>query len=53
MADLAADLAVKDDVSPDIDYICSVVSVYLEPEQVEQLREACLFGARAHAGQYR
>ncbi len=42
-----------DDLRLRIDDLCAITAEYLEPEQVEQLREACHFAAEAHAGIYR
>ncbi len=53
MAIASVEVAPRDDVTPQIDELCEVVSSYLDPQQTGQIREACLFGARAHAGQYR
>jgi len=53
MADVVTELQSSDDVTPCIDDLCGVVSTYLEPESVAEIRDACLFGTKAHAGQYR
>jgi len=50
---LAVDDDWLDDLRLRIDDFCGIVSEYLEPEQVEQLREGCYFAAEAHAGIYR
>jgi guanosine-3',5'-bis(diphosphate) 3'-pyrophosphohydrolase len=50
---LAVDTAWLDDLHLRIDDLCAITSEYLEPDQVEQLREACYFAAEAHAGIYR
>ena len=50
---LAIDEAWLDDLHLRIDDLCAITSEYLEPAQVEQLREACYFAAEAHAGIYR
>ncbi len=50
---LAVDDEWLDDLCLRIDDLCAITSEYLEPEQVEQLREACYFAAEAHAGIYR
>lgn len=36
-----------------INELCSVLASYLEPAQIEAVREAALFAAEAHIGQYR
>ncbi|MDS4020415.1 MAG: bifunctional GTP diphosphokinase/guanosine-3',5'-bis pyrophosphate 3'-pyrophosphohydrolase [Candidatus Competibacter sp.] len=36
-----------------MDDLCAITSEYLEPDQVEQLRQACHFATEAHAGIYR
>lgn len=36
-----------------IDELCSVLASYLEPVQIEAVREAAFFAAQAHVGQYR
>jgi GTP pyrophosphokinase/guanosine-3',5'-bis(diphosphate) 3'-pyrophosphohydrolase len=41
------------DVAPDISSLCEVATSYLESPKVAKIKEACLFGARAHAGQFR
>lgn len=50
---LAVDDEWLDDLRLRIDDLCAITSEYLEPDQVEQLREACYFAADAHAGIYR
>jgi RelA/SpoT family (p)ppGpp synthetase len=50
---LVVDEAWLDDLHLRIDDLCAITSEYLEPVQVEQLREACCFAAEAHAGIYR
>lgn len=50
---LAVDEAWLDDLHLRIDDLCAITREYLEPGQVEQLREACHFAAEAHAGIYR
>jgi RelA/SpoT family (p)ppGpp synthetase len=50
---LVVDEAWLDDLHLRIDDLCAITSEYLEPAQVEQLREACHFAAEAHAGIYR
>ncbi len=50
---LVVDEAWLDDLHLRIDDLCAITSEYLEPVQVEQLREACHFAAEAHAGIYR
>ncbi|MCK7580582.1 MAG: HD domain-containing protein [Chromatiales bacterium] len=50
---MAVDDEWLDDLCLRIDDLCAITSEYLEPEQVEQLREACYFAAEAHAGIYR
>ncbi|MDS4040285.1 MAG: bifunctional GTP diphosphokinase/guanosine-3',5'-bis pyrophosphate 3'-pyrophosphohydrolase [Candidatus Competibacter sp.] len=42
-----------DDLHLRIDDLCAITSEYLEPDQVEQLRQACHFATEAHAGIYR
>ncbi len=53
METAAADALSTYDVTPDISELCEVATSYLDSPKVEKLREACLFGARAHAGQFR
>ncbi len=43
----------SEDLSVRIGDLCTVLAGYLEPEQVEAVRRACLFAAEAHAGQFR
>ncbi len=50
---LVVDEAWLDDLHLRIDDLCAITSEYLEPAQVERLREACYFAAEAHAGIYR
>ncbi len=50
---LAVDSDWQDDLRLRIDDLCAIVSEYLEPDQVERLREACYFATEAHAGIYR
>jgi GTP pyrophosphokinase/guanosine-3',5'-bis(diphosphate) 3'-pyrophosphohydrolase len=50
---LAVDDEWLDDLHLRIDDLCAIVSEYLEPAQVERLREAGQFAAEAHAGVYR
>lgn len=50
---LAVDDDWVDDLRLRIDDLCAIAGEYLEPEQVEQLREACYFATEAHAGIYR
>ncbi|HAS81500.1 MAG TPA: guanosine-3',5'-bis(diphosphate) 3'-diphosphatase, partial [Verrucomicrobia bacterium] len=50
---LVVDEAWLDDLHLRIDDLCAITSEYLEPVQVERLREACYFAAEAHAGIYR
>jgi len=50
---LAVDDEWLDDLQLRIDDLCSIAGEYLEPAQVERLREACRFAAEAHAGVYR
>ncbi len=38
---------------PEIEALCRRAAVYLKPAEVEDLRRACEFGAKAHAGQRR
>ncbi|MDS4058857.1 MAG: bifunctional GTP diphosphokinase/guanosine-3',5'-bis pyrophosphate 3'-pyrophosphohydrolase [Candidatus Contendobacter sp.] len=42
-----------DDLRLRIDDLCAIAGDYLEPAQVERLREACYFATEAHAGVYR
>jgi guanosine-3',5'-bis(diphosphate) 3'-pyrophosphohydrolase len=42
-----------DDLRLRIDDLCAIAADYLEPPQVERLREACYFATGAHAGIYR
>lgn len=42
-----------EDLQLRINELCSVLASYLEPVQVEAVREAAFFAAEAHAGQYR
>ena len=50
---LAVDDEWLDDLQLRIDDLCAIASEYLEPAQVERLREAGRFAAEAHAGVYR
>ena len=50
---LAVDDEWLDDLHLRIDDLCAIASEYLEPVQVDELREACYFAAEAHAGIYR
>ncbi|HRF42774.1 MAG TPA: bifunctional GTP diphosphokinase/guanosine-3',5'-bis pyrophosphate 3'-pyrophosphohydrolase [Candidatus Competibacteraceae bacterium] len=50
---LAVDDEWLDDLYLRIDDLCAITSEYLEPAQVDQLRETCHFAAEAHAGIYR
>ena len=50
---LAVDDEWLDDLQLRIDDLCAIAGEYLEPAQVERLREACRFAAEAHAGVYR
>ncbi|MDQ5907938.1 MAG: diphosphokinase / guanosine-3,5-bis(diphosphate) 3-diphosphatase [Pseudomonadota bacterium] len=50
---LVVDEAWLDDLHLRIDDLCAITSEYLEPAEVERLREACYFAAEAHAGIYR
>ena len=50
---LAVDDEWLDDLRLRIDDLCAIASEYLEPEQVERLRDACGFAAEAHSGIYR
>ncbi|KAB2924328.1 MAG: bifunctional GTP diphosphokinase/guanosine-3',5'-bis pyrophosphate 3'-pyrophosphohydrolase [Candidatus Contendobacter sp.] len=50
---LAVDDEWLDDLRLRIDDLCAIAGDYLEPAQVERLREACHFAAEAHAGIYR
>jgi RelA/SpoT family (p)ppGpp synthetase len=50
---LAVDDEWLDDLRLRIDDLCAIASDYLEPPQVERLREACYFATEAHAGIYR
>ncbi len=50
---LAVDDEWLDDLRLRIDDLCAITGEYLEPEQVERLRDACHFAAEAHAGIYR
>lgn len=42
-----------DDLHLRIDDLCAIAGEYLEPAQVERLRDACYFATEAHAGIYR
>ncbi|MCB1826003.1 MAG: HD domain-containing protein, partial [Candidatus Competibacteraceae bacterium] len=53
MRKLAVDDEWLDDLRLRIDDLCAIASEYLEPEQVERLRDACGFAAEAHSGIYR
>ncbi len=50
---LAVDDEWLDDLRLRIDDLCAIASGYLEPDQIERLRDACGFAAEAHAGIYR
>jgi guanosine-3',5'-bis(diphosphate) 3'-pyrophosphohydrolase len=50
---LAVDDEWLDDLRLRIDDLCAIAGEYLEPDQVERLRDACGFAAEAHAGIYR
>lgn len=50
---LAVDSDWLDDLQLRIDDLCAIAGEYLEPDRVEQLREACYFATEAHAGIYR
>jgi RelA/SpoT family (p)ppGpp synthetase len=50
---LAVDDEWLDDLRLRIDDLCAIAADYLEPAQVERLREACHFATEAHAGIYR
>ncbi len=50
---LAVDEEWLDDLHLRIDDLCIIASEYLEPDQVERLRDACGFAAEAHSGIYR
>ena len=50
---LAVDDEWLDDLLLRIDDLCAIASEYLEPDQVERLRDACGFAAEAHSGIYR
>ncbi len=50
---LAVDDEWQDDLRLRIDDLCAIAGDYLEPSQVERVREACYFAAEAHAGIYR
>ncbi len=50
---LAVDDEWLDDLQLRIDDLCAIAGEYLEPAQVERLREAGRFAAEAHAGVYR
>ncbi|CDH43887.1 MAG: bifunctional GTP diphosphokinase/guanosine-3',5'-bis pyrophosphate 3'-pyrophosphohydrolase [Candidatus Competibacteraceae bacterium] len=50
---LAVDDDWLDDLRLRIDDLCAIAGEYLEPDQVDQLREACYFATEAHAGVYR
>ena len=50
---LAVDDEWLDDLRLRIDDLSAITGEYLEPEQVERLRDACHFAAEAHAGIYR
>jgi RelA/SpoT family (p)ppGpp synthetase len=50
---LAVDDDWLDDLRLRIDDLCAIASDYLEPGQVECLRETCYFATEAHAGIYR
>ena len=39
--------------APEIEDLCGRAGTYLKPTEIEDLRRACEFGARAHAGQRR
>ncbi|MGB5064418.1 MAG: HD domain-containing protein, partial [Candidatus Competibacter sp.] len=53
MPKLAVDDEWLDDLLLRIDDLCAIASEYLEPDQVERLRDACGFAAEAHSGIYR
>ena len=50
---LAVDDEWLDDLRLRIDDLCAIASGYLEPDQIECLRDACGFAAEAHSGIYR
>ena len=50
---LAVDDEWLDDLRLRIDDLCAIAGGYLEPDQVERLRDACGFAAEAHSGIYR
>ena len=50
---LAVDDEWLDDLHLRIDDLCAIAGDYLEPAQVERVREACYFATEAHAGIYR
>ncbi len=50
---LAVDDEWLDDLLLRIDDLCTIASGYLEPDQIERLRDACGFAAEAHSGIYR
>ena len=50
---LAVDDEWLDDLRLRIDDLCAIASDYLEPAQVERLRQTCYFATEAHAGIYR
>nr|WP_110018663.1 bifunctional GTP diphosphokinase/guanosine-3',5'-bis pyrophosphate 3'-pyrophosphohydrolase [Plasticicumulans acidivorans] len=43
----------SDDLLARVDELAAVLSGYLDPEQIEAVRRACLFAAEAHQGQFR
>jgi len=50
---LAVDDEWLDDLQLRMDDLCAIAAEYLEPAQVDRLRDACRFAAEAHAGVYR
>ena len=50
---LAVDDEWLDDLRLRIDDLCAIAGGYLEPDQVERLRDACGLAAEAHSGIYR
>jgi len=50
---LTVDSEWLDDLHLRIDDLCTIAGEYLEPAQVERLRDACYFATEAHAGIYR
>lgn len=50
---LAVDTRWSEDFRLQVEDLCTVLATYLEPDQVQAIRDACYFSADAHLGQYR